>query len=148
MHLFPFNCGTNASSKLKMHLFNPISMRSMIRRPTIRNYRLISVLVESTPNPCSRKFVPGSGVRTAGEDVKASPLYHRLLKASPAIDEIFYGPDFITVSTGDANDWDCDLEQAIEGEIAAFLDAGLALFPETDAQIDPESESSCSSGKG
>jgi hypothetical protein len=64
-----------------------------VARPLIKT---LHILIESTPNPCSKKFSPGCVVRAGNEDIKTSLLYRRLRDSASVISGVFYGPDFIT----------------------------------------------------
>lgn len=68
---------------------------------------------ETTPNPASRKFLPGrevmaggSGTRefTSPEAAEASPLAQALFDTGEVVN-VFFGPDFITVTSVPGSDW-------------------------------------------
>ncbi len=66
---------------------------------------------ETTPNPASRKFLPGQTVMAAGtrdfadeSDAAASPLAETLFGLGD-VSGVFFGRDFITVTAGEGADW-------------------------------------------
>ena len=68
--------------------------------------------IEKTPNPATRKFLPGRTVMEAGgrdfpnaEAAEASPLAEALF-ATGMVDGVFFGRDFVSVSAAPAVDWD------------------------------------------
>jgi Fe-S cluster biogenesis protein NfuA len=89
--------------------------------------------IEKTPNPATRKFLPGRTVmETGGRDFAspeaaiASPLAEALF-ATEQVDGVYFGRDFVSVSAAPAADWD-----ALEPEVLAILldhfALGLPLF--------------------
>ena len=78
--------------------------------------------IEKTPNPATRKFLPGQTVLESGgrdfataDAAAASPLAEALF-ATGAIDGVYFGRDFISVSLVDPSSWD-----SMEGDILALL---------------------------
>ena len=71
------------------------------------------IQTEATPNPATLKFLPGTNVMGSGgtanfTDLAAatdSPLAMRLF-AIDGVDGVFLGSDFVTVTKGDASEWD------------------------------------------
>lgn len=81
------------------------------------------IQTESTPNPATLKFLPGKVVmeegtadfRSADAAGEVSPLAERLFGV-PGVEGVFFGYDFITVTKGEAQDWQ-HLKPAILGTI-------------------------------
>lgn len=78
--------------------------------------------IEKTPNPATRKFLPGRIVMDAGgrdfpnaDAAEASPLAEALF-ATGAVDGVYFGRDFISVSAAPTVEW-----EALEGEILSIL---------------------------
>jgi Fe-S cluster biogenesis protein NfuA len=111
------------------------------------------IQTEATPNPATLKFLPGREVlgqgtrdfRGADEAAAASPLAARLFDVE-GVTGVFFGPDFITVTKGDAQ-W-AHLKPAILGAImehyvsgapimsgAPAEEAGVEEFDPADAEI-------------
>ena len=97
---------------------------------------------ERTPNPATRKFLPGRTVMEAGsrdfpnaDSAAASPLAEALF-ATGLIDGVFFGRDFVSVSAAAGIDWDT-LEPEVLGIMLDAFVGGLPLFkPGTAAGID------------
>ncbi len=77
---------------------------------------------ELTPNPATRKFLPGRAVMQAGsrdftspEAASASPLAEALFECGDVIG-VHFGRDFISVSAAPGVDW-----PALQGDVAAIL---------------------------
>ena len=73
---------------------------------------------EATPNPATRKFLPGrtvmdSGTRdfTRAEDAEASPLAAALF-ATGKVEGVFFGRDFVSVTARPDGEWE-SLEPAV-----------------------------------
>jgi Fe-S cluster biogenesis protein NfuA len=96
---------------------------------------------ERTPNPATRKFLPGRTVMEAGsrdfpnaETSRASPLAEALF-ATNLVDGVFFGRDFVSVSAAPGVDWDA-LEPEALGILLDFFVGGAPLFaPGTAADI-------------
>ena len=78
--------------------------------------------IEKTPNPATRKFLPGRTVmETGGRDfpnadaAEASPLAEALF-ATGMVDGVYFGRDFISVSAAPTIEW-----EALEAEILSIL---------------------------
>ncbi len=91
------------------------------------------IQTESTPNPATLKFLPGSQVMGAGtadfpkpvgEDV--SPLAARLF-AVDGVSAVFLGHDFVTVTKGDAVEWD-HIKPALLGAIMEHFQSGKPVM--------------------
>jgi Fe-S cluster biogenesis protein NfuA len=77
---------------------------------------------ELTPNPATRKFLPGRTVMETGsrdfpnaESAEASPLAEALF-ATNLVDGVFFGRDFISVSAVSGVQWD-----ALEPDVLGIL---------------------------
>lgn len=80
------------------------------------------IQTESTPNPATLKFLPGSPVMQRGtanftghEDTARSSLARRLFRVD-GVTGIFLGSDFITATKSDDRDWDV-MKPEIRGAI-------------------------------
>ncbi len=90
---------------------------------------------ERTPNPATRKFLPGRTVMEAGsrdfpnpESAEASPLAESLF-ATGLVDGVFFGRDFVSVSAASGVDWEEDyLEAEVLGILLDFFVSGAPLF--------------------
>ena len=78
--------------------------------------------IEQTPNPATRKFLPGSTVMEAGgrdfanaDAAEASPLAEALF-ATGMVDGVYFGRDFISVSAAPTIEW-----EALEAEVLSIL---------------------------
>src|SRR5215213_524262 len=88
---------------------------------------------ERTPNPATRKFLPGRTVMEAGsrdfpnaEAAEASPLAEALF-ATGMVDGVFFGRDFVSVSAAPGVDWD-ELEPEVLGILLDVFVADAPLF--------------------
>ena len=96
---------------------------------------------ERTPNPATRKFLPGRTVMEAGsrdfpnaDSAQASPLAEALF-ATNMVDGVFFGRDFVSVSAAPGVDWEA-LEPEALGILLDFFVGGAPLFtPGTAADI-------------
>jgi len=86
---------------------------------------------EQTPNPATRKFLPGRTVMEGGtrdfpdaESAGASPLAEALF-ATGMVEGVFYGHDFISVTAAPGISW-TDLEPVV---VEALLDHFLTDAP-------------------
>ena len=68
--------------------------------------------IEKTPNPATRKFLPGRTVMQSGgrdfpnaDAAEASPLAEALF-ATGMVDGVYFGRDFVSVSAAPTVDWD------------------------------------------
>lgn len=111
------------------------------------------IRTEQTPNPATRKFLPGETVMETGardfaeaDSAQASPLAAALFD-SGMVEGVFYGRDFISVTAGPGISWS-DLEPLV---LEILLDhfvsgtplfvpgtaAGIHIADDTDFQDDP-----------
>ena len=91
------------------------------------------IQTELTPNPATRKFLPGRTVMETGsrdfptaEAAEASPLAEALF-ATGLVDGVFFGRDFISVSAAPGMHWDA-LEPEVLGILLDFFVADAPLF--------------------
>ena len=99
------------------------------------------IRTEQTPNPASRKFLPGQTVMEAGtrdfadaESAQASPLAAALFE-SGMVEGVFYGRDFISVTAAPGVAW-TDLEPLVIETLLDHFVSGSPLFtPGTAAGI-------------
>ncbi len=78
--------------------------------------------IEKTPNPATRKFLPGRTVMQAGgrdfpnaDAAEASPLADALF-ATGMVDGVYFGRDFVSVSAAPTVEWD-----QLEPEVLSIL---------------------------
>ena len=101
---------------------------------------------ELTPNPATRKFMPGRTVMETGsrdfpnaESAEASPLAEALF-ATNLVDGVFFGRDFISVSAASGVHWDA-LEPEVLGILLDHFVSEAPLFkPGTAAGIAVEND--------
>jgi Fe-S cluster biogenesis protein NfuA len=91
------------------------------------------IQTESTPNPATLKFLPGQAVLGTGtadfpsaEGADASPLAARIFKV-PGVTGVFLGNDFVTVTKGEAIEWD-HVKPAILGAIMEHYQSGQPVM--------------------
>jgi Fe-S cluster biogenesis protein NfuA len=80
------------------------------------------IQTEATPNPASRKFLPGKTVLAGGardfpsaEAAKTSPLATRIFAVEGVVG-VYLGTDFVTVSKADDQDW-----QVVKPQVLAAI---------------------------
>ena len=88
---------------------------------------------ERTPNPATRKFLPGQPVMESGsrdfpdrESAAASPLAAELF-ATGEVEGVFYGSDFISVTAAPGASWDA-LEPQVVGMLLDHFVSAAPLF--------------------
>ena len=88
---------------------------------------------EQTPNPATRKFLPGQTVMDAGtrdfadaETAEASPLASVLFD-SGMVEGVFYGRDFVSVTAAPGASWS-DLEPLVLETLLDHFVSGAPLF--------------------
>src|SRR4051812_22736082 len=99
------------------------------------------IRTEQTPNPATRKFLPGQDVMGVGtrdfpdaQSAEASPLA-RALFDSGLVEGVFYGKDFISVTAAAGVSWN-DLEPLVVETLLDHFVSGAPLFaPGTAAGI-------------
>ena len=91
------------------------------------------IRTEQTPNPATRKFLPGQTVMEAGtrdfadaESADASPLA-RALFDSGMVEGVFYGRDFVSVTAAPGVSW-TDLEPLVLETLLDHFVSGAPLF--------------------
>ena len=112
--------------------------------------------VEPTPNPATRKFLPGCTVMETGgrdfpnyEAAAASPLATALFDTGE-VDGVYFGRDFVSVSAAPGADW-----QRLEPDVLSVLldhfvsgaplfaggsAAGIEIAPEADFHVEEKPE--------
>ena len=96
---------------------------------------------ERTPNPSTRKFLPGQAVMDAGsrdfpdpESAEASPLASTLFDTG-MVEGVFFGRDFVSVTAAPTVEWEA-LEPEVVGILLDHFVTGAPLFrPGTAAGI-------------
>jgi Fe-S cluster biogenesis protein NfuA len=99
------------------------------------------IRTEHTPNPATRKFLPGQTVVEAGtrdfpdeDSAGASPLASALFE-SGMVEGVFFGRDFISVTVAPGVSW-TDLEPIVIETLLDHFVSGAPLFtPGTAAEI-------------
>ena len=93
------------------------------------------IQTEPTPNPNVLKFLPGREVMGEGtrefraDGAEASPLAAAIF-ATPGVERVFFGPDFVTVTRVDDDlDWR-QLKAPILAAIMEHFTSGAPLFAE------------------
>jgi Fe-S cluster biogenesis protein NfuA len=88
---------------------------------------------EQTPNPATRKFLPGQPVMNTGsrdfpdsEAAEASPLAAELF-ATGNVEGVFFGRDFISVTASPGASWN-ELEPDVLGVLLDHFVSGAPLF--------------------
>ncbi|MCI4662675.1 MAG: NifU family protein [Neomegalonema sp.] len=96
------------------------------------------IQTESTPNPATLKFLPGSTVFASGsvefgsmEEASASPLARRVFMVE-GVENVFLGPDFISVTKSDDVEW-AHVKPAILGAVMEHFQSGQPVM-EADAK--------------
>ena len=95
--------------------------------------RAMLIRTEQTPNPATRKFLPGETVMDAGTrdfadaaSATASPLASALFD-SGMVEGVFYGRDFISVTAAEGVSW-TDLEPLVLETLLDHFVTGAPLF--------------------
>jgi Fe-S cluster biogenesis protein NfuA len=91
------------------------------------------IRTEQTPNPATRKFLPGQTVLEAGtrdfadaDSAEASPLASALFN-SGMVEGVFYGRDFVSVTAAPGVSWN-DLEPLVLETLLDHFVSGAPLF--------------------
>jgi len=97
------------------------------------------IRTEQTPNPATRKFLPGQTVMDAGtrdfadaESADASPLAAALF-SSGMVEGVFFGRDFVSVTAGPGISWG-DLERLVLETLLDHFVSEAPLFTPGSAQ--------------
>lgn len=98
------------------------------------------IQTESTPNPATLKFLPGQMVMQAGtadfpsaEAAASSPLAGRIFSVD-GVEGVFFGPDFVTVTKGDAIEWD-HLKPGVLGAIMEHYQSGDKVMDDASGSV-------------
>ena len=91
------------------------------------------IRTEQTPNPATRKFLPGQTIMESGtrdfadaDSAQASPLAAALFD-SGMVEGVFYGRDFISVTAQPGTSW-TDLEPLVLETLLDHFVSGAPLF--------------------
>jgi len=91
------------------------------------------IRTEQTPNPATRKFLPGQKVMEAGtrdfadaDSAEASPLAEALF-SSGMVEGVFFGSDFVSVTAAPGVSW-TDLEPIVIETLLDHFVTGAPLF--------------------
>ncbi|WP_238366786.1 NifU family protein [Mesobacterium pallidum] len=91
------------------------------------------IQTESTPNPATLKFLPGQSVLGVGtadfptaDTADKSPLARRIFSVE-GVTGVFLGSDFVTVTKGEAVEWD-HVKPAILGAIMEHFQSGAPVM--------------------
>jgi Fe-S cluster biogenesis protein NfuA len=91
------------------------------------------IRTEQTPNPSTRKFLPGQAVMETGtrdfpdaESAGASPLAEALFDTG-MVEGVFFGRDFVSVTAGPGVSWS-DLEPVVLETLLDHFVTGAPLF--------------------
>jgi Fe-S cluster biogenesis protein NfuA len=103
---------------------------------------------EHTPNPSTRKFLPGQAVMDSGtrdfpdaDSAQASPLAQALFDTQ-MVEGVFFGSDFVSVTAAPGVSW-TDLEPVVVETLLDHFVTGAPLFKAGSAaaiQVDPDFE--------
>ena len=91
------------------------------------------ITTELTPNPSTRKFLPGQAVMEAGtrdfpsaDSAEASPLASALFSTG-MVEGVFFGRDFVSVTAAPTAEWPA-LEPEVVGVLLDHFVSGAPLF--------------------
>jgi Fe-S cluster biogenesis protein NfuA len=94
---------------------------------------LMLIRTEQTPNPATRKFLPGQTVMDSGtrdfpdaESAQSSPLASALFD-SGLVEGVFYGRDFVSVTAAPGVSW-TDVEPIVLETLLDHFVSGAPLF--------------------
>ncbi|MBA3576774.1 MAG: NifU family protein [Sphingomonas sp.] len=106
------------------------------------------IRTEHTPNPATRKFLPGQTVMESGtrdladaQSAEASPLAQALF-STEMVEGVFFGHDFVSVTAGPGVSW-TDLEPIVVEALLDHFVTGAPLFKAGSAaeiQVDADFE--------
>ena len=110
-----------------------MKLPSLAGREAKRHIGPMLIRTEHTPNPATRKFLPGQTVMDAAtrdfpdaDSATASPLA-RALFDSGMVEGVFYGRDFISVTAAPGVSWS-DLEPLVVETLLDHFVSGAPLF--------------------
>ncbi|KAM7536478.1 hypothetical protein Aperf_G00000085509 [Anoplocephala perfoliata] len=111
------------------------SLVKFARLPIYQAFRFLFIQWNETPNPNSRKFIPGRSVLENGtidfpnkQSTVRSPLARNLFHIE-GVSGVFLGPDFVTVTKSDEADWTI-LNPDIFACLMDFFTAGTPVVNE------------------
>ena len=103
---------------------------------------MVNIIVETTPNPATMKFLPGCSVMTTGtanylspDDAKNVPLVRQLFDIE-GIAGVFLGADFISVAKKNDFDWQ-SLEPVVVETLSTFFKSGEPVVTGPEEQREP-----------
>src|SRR5215210_3460322 len=85
------------------------------------------IRTEQTPNPATRKFLPGQAVMDSGTRDFADAESAKALFDSGLVEGVFYARDFISVTAAPAVSWS-DLEPLVLETLLDHFVSGAPLF--------------------
>jgi Fe-S cluster biogenesis protein NfuA len=116
--------------------------------PSEGHIALMLIRNEHTPNPSTRKFLPGQPVMDSGtrdfpdaESAEASPLAQALFDTQ-MVEGVFFGSDFVSVTAAPGVSW-TDLEPIVAETLLDHFLTGAPLFKAGSAaaiQVDSDFE--------
>jgi len=116
--------------------------------PSEGHIALMLIRNEHTPNPSTRKFLPGQPVMDSGtrdfpdaESAEASPLAQALFDTQ-MVEGVFFGSDFVSVTAAPGVSWS-DLEPMVAETLLDHFLTGAPLFKAGSAaaiQVDSDFE--------
>jgi Fe-S cluster biogenesis protein NfuA len=116
--------------------------------PSEGHIALMLIRNEHTPNPSTRKFLPGQPVMDSGtrdfpdaESAEASPLAQALFDTQ-MVEGVFFGSDFVSVTAAPGVSWS-DLEPIVAETLLDHFLTGAPLFKAGSAaaiQVDSDFE--------
>ncbi|MCI4664654.1 MAG: NifU family protein [Neomegalonema sp.] len=96
------------------------------------------IQTEETPNPATLKFLPGATVLSNGsaefssaDEAGSSPLATRLFSVD-GVANVFFGPDFISVTKTAATEW-AHIKPAILGAVMEHFQSGQPVLSGADS---------------
>lgn len=96
------------------------------------------IQIENTPNPSVLKFLPGREVSPVGnleytqaDEANSSPMAQRLF-AVPHVNNVFFGPDFVSITKDDDVEW-AQLKPLVLGAIMDHYQSGAEVVSDAEA---------------
>lgn len=127
-------------------IINAIGDLILDRGEVVAHISTMLIRTEQTPNPATRKFLPGQPVMETGtrdfpdaQSAEASPLANALFE-SGMVEGVFYGRDFISVTVAPGVSW-TDLEPLVLETLLDHFVSGAPLFVRASAagiEVAPE----------
>nr|CAH8868094.1 unnamed protein product [Trichobilharzia regenti] len=104
-------------------------------------FRRLFIQVQETPNPNSLKYFPGKDVLGSGTrdfpsftHAKSSPLARQLFRIE-GVEQVFFGPDFITITKNDNFEW-AVIKPDVYATIMDFYSSGQPVVVEEEKPED------------